>query len=269
MQQYTPERHGEKRKSSADITRQLLKRREEEIDRRVADLKARLGGAGGGAGASSAAGGGGAASQRSPRTPNPTTPPRLRRTVSQSSDESCYQVNRSLLSKDSGSAYPRRTSSNPDGHITPVSDSSFNRSRSGASAYPTNRRINSIKKPSFVPTPNTKKKKTWASWFCPCHPGRRQNAAADAQAANARFERQRLLAEEGRLHSTNYGSGAEGPSPLAAGSASAPVRHQNSAASPYPQRQHSRRSIDVRTPGRLTPIQSQKSHTFNSSTSRY
>lgn len=222
------------RRSSADMTRQLLRKREEEIDRRVADLKARLNNPDG--------------SHSSPNTPPPVTPNRVKRTVSMSSDESAYQVNRlkpgqqgrfgvpSTFSDAEGSASDRGKL----GRVNQRGQGSGGSSATG-SAYPTNRRMVSIKRPSFVPTPATKKKKTWQSWFCPCYPGRR-NAAQEAQAANNRYERQRLLAEEGRL---GYGAASDEPTP----------RNDYSNHYAYSASPRSRvRSSTPRASGRLTPV---------------
>lgn len=184
--------------SSADMTKQLLKKREQEIDKRVADLKSKLGNNDHGTPTTQAS--------SSSRTIN-----NVQRSVSQSSDESIYQVNnnqrqrKGLQYASAFSADERSTNPGSD-HDGGGLYHKNHRTNSSSSAYPTNRRINSMKKPSFVPSAKSKKnKKTWGQLFCPCYPGRK-NAAEEAQSANARFERQRLLAEEGRLgYDTRHG----------------------------------------------------------------
>lgn len=173
--------------SSADQTRQLLRKREAEIDKRVNDLQSRLGGASGpkrGSG-DSARGGSRATSG----------PPGVKRNISASSDDSHYG-----LQKQTGRS--KRS-------IGATFGNASDPGTSAGSAYPTQRRITAMKQPAFVPTPPPAKKakKGWSSWFCPCYPGRRGDAQRDASSANARFERQRLLAEEGRL--PGYGSGPD------------------------------------------------------------
>ena len=115
----------------------------------------------------------------------PVNPPAIKRSISASSDDSHYGIK-----------------SGPSGRSKRSIGATFGNDSDGqgSSAYPTQRRITAMKKPAFVPTPPPAKKakKGWSSWFCPCYPGRR-GAERDATSANARFERQRLLAEEGRL----------------------------------------------------------------------
>jgi len=170
--------------ASADTTRQLLKKREEEIDRRVADLQSRL---------------------QHPATSNsvPASPRAIERTHSRGSRGS-VDSNKSNLHR-----LGARNFKVPSA-FSDAERSTTDSERRQQTAYPVNRRMVSMKKPSFVPTPNSqpKKKSNWMSWLCPCHPGRR-NAAEAAQAANARYERQRLLAEEGRLAYSGYGSGSD------------------------------------------------------------
>lgn len=252
----TMSRHGGSRKNSADMTRQLLRKREEEIDRRVADLKSRLG------------------SNNDSTSPAPT--PKVRRNVSQSSDDSCYQVNRGGLtypkgyggsSPGLGSRFGNQAFSDAERHSTTTGSdrehsssklrsSSAPRANAAGSQYPTNRRISSIKKPSFVPTPKPKKeKKSWMQWFCPCQPGRK-NAADAAHAANSRYERQRLLEEEGRLqYSTSYGANGDA-------SVNTPTNSYNHSSYAYGQ---SPRSSRARASPRLTPA----GQRYNSGSTRY
>lgn len=188
-----PRKHSTDSMRAADQTRALLRQREAEIDKRVNDLQNRLGGAS--AAATPKRGSGDRVHRGSSAHGGltPVNPPAIKRSISASSDDSHYGIK-----------------SGPSGRSKRSIGATFGNDSDGqgSSAYPTQRRITAMKKPAFVPTPPPAKKakKGWSSWFCPCYPGRR-GAERDATSANARFERQRLLAEEGRL--PGYGSGPD------------------------------------------------------------